>query len=207
MVERYVKIVKVNFKHHLFPHILVAAGMCLFAPFIMGVRNLDLFLTAKVLEIYVSLLGIVLLVPLFLPDQDKDIRELVKSKREPIQVLHYIRMGQSFLILCILIACFLIFLKQGNCIFPFGRYFYGTMSSCIFLGGLGVLVYSFIDNLPIAYMVPILYYILCYGGGKKYLGKFYLFSMLNGTVGDKIYLLIAGVLMIIVGIWIRKRVS
>lgn len=206
MTERYLKLVKVNFKHHLFPHIVVAAGMCLLAPFIMGVRNLDLFLTAKVLELYVSLLGIVLLVPIFLPDQDKDIRELVKSKREPLELLHFIRTGQSLLILCIFVVCFLVFLQQGNCVFPFGKYFYGTMASCIFLGGLGVFVYSFVDNLPIAYMVPILYYILCYGGGQKYLGKLYLFSMLRGTVEDKIYLLILGVLMMIAGIWIRKRI-
>ena len=205
MIERYLSISRVNLKHHLLPHIIASAGLCLLAPFIMGVRNLDLYYTAKVLDTYVSLLGIVLLVPVFLPDQDKDIRELIRSKRESLEVLHFIRIGQGLLVLSLFVASFLVFLQQGNCIFPFGNYFYGTISSCIFLGGIGVLIYSFIDNIAVAYMVPILYYILCYGGSKKYLGKFYLFSMFNGTVDDKIYLLIAGLAMIVAGILIRKR--
>lgn len=205
MIERYLSISRVNLKHHMLPHIIVAVGLFFLAPFIMGVRNLDLYYTAKVLDTYVSLFGIVLLVPLFLPDQDKDIRELIRSKRESIVVLHFIRMGQALLVLSIFVASFLAFLQKGNCIFPFGRYFYGTMSSCIFLGGLGILIYAFVDNIAAVYMVPLMYYILCYGGGKKYLGKFYLFSMFNGTVEDKIYLLIAGLVMIIAGILIRKR--
>lgn len=171
----------------------------------MGVRNLDLYFTAKILDTYVSLLGIVLLVPLFLPDQDKDIRELIRSKKESMEVLHFIRIGQAILILFIFVASFLLFLQKGNCTFPFGKYFYGTISNCIFLGGIGVLIYSFLDNIAIAYMVPIMYYLLCYGGSRKFLGKFYLFSMINGRLEDKIYLLIVGLAMIIVGILIRKR--
>lgn len=206
MIERYLSITKVNLKYHLFPHITVAAILCMISPFIMGVRNLDILNTAKVLEIYISLLGIVLLVPVFLPDQDKDIRELIKSKRESVEVLHVLRIGLALLVLSIFIICFLIFLRKGNCVFPFGRYLYGTMASCIFLGGLGVFIYSFVDKLPVAYMIPILYYIMCYGGGEKYLGRFYVFSMLDGTVGDKIYLLAAGFIMILAGILIRDCV-
>lgn len=172
----------------------------------MGVKNLDTFSTAKALEIYVSLWGIILLVPIFLPDQDQDIRELIRSKREPMEVQYFLRMGEALIILCSFVTCFLLFLKSGNCVFPFGEYLYGVMASCIFLGGLGVLVYAFIDNLPVAYMVPILYYVLCYGGGEKYLGKFFLFSMLDGTVEDKVYLFLGGVVMILAGILIRKNV-
>ncbi|MEG1132107.1 MAG: hypothetical protein RSD77_07305, partial [Romboutsia sp.] len=57
----------------------------------------------------------------------------------------------------------------------------------------------------VGYMVPILYYMLCYGGGRKYLGQFYLFSMMQGNYIDKKYLLIAGIAMIIAGIFYRSK--
>lgn len=206
MVEKYLNILKVNLKFHLAPHMLVALALCIISPLVMGVRNLDLFNTAKILEMYISLLGIILLIPVFLPDQDKDIRQLIQSKPEPMWMIHILRTLEAFLVLMVLIMGFLVFLVKGNCTFPFWDYVYGVMANCIFLGGMGVMVYAVIDNIPVAYMVPILYYILCYGGGKNYLGHFYLFSMLGGSVEDKIYLLVSGIVMIVIGLVLRNKV-
>lgn len=204
-MERYLKIAKVNLKFNLFPHIIAALSLCLISPIIMGVKNLDSINSAKILEMYISFLGIIVLVPLFMPEQDKDIRDLVKSKKESITINYLIRIVEALGFLIIIVLGFLIFLKRGNCTFDFTQYFYGTISTCIFLGGLGVLVYSIVDNIAVGYMVPILYYILCYGAGKKYLGKFYLFLMMQGNILDKKYLLIAGILMIAIGIFYRSK--
>lgn len=204
-MERYLKIAKVNLKFNLFPHIISAISLCLISPLIMGLKNLDSINTAKILEMYISLLGIIVLVPLFMPEQDKDIRDLIKSKKESIVMNYLIRIMEALLFLLIMVLGFLVYLKIGNCTFDFAEYFYGTISTCIFLGGLGILVYSIVDNISVGYMVPILYYILCYGGGKKYLGKFYLFSMMQGNYTDKKYLLIAGILMIAIGLFYRSK--
>lgn len=204
-MEKYLKIAKVNLKFNLFPHIIAAVCLCLISPLFMGVRNLDALNTAKILDVYVSLLGIVLLVPIFIPEQDKDINDLIRSKKEKISVNYLIRILQATIFLIITICAFLLYLKSGECIFDFGQYFYGTISTCIFLGGLGILVYAIVDNIAVGYMVPTLYYILCYGAGNKYLGNFYLFSMLQGNVSDKKYLLIAGILMIATGIFYRSK--
>ncbi|RDY28497.1 hypothetical protein CHL78_004740 [Romboutsia weinsteinii] len=204
-MERYLKIAKVNLKFNLFPHIIVVIGLCLISPLIMGLKNLDSLNTAKILDMYISLFGMILLVPLFMPEQDKDIRDLIKSKRESIAINYLIRITQAVIFLVIIMLGFLVYLKIGNCTFDFLQYLYGTISTCIFLGGLGILVYSIIDNIAVGYMVPMLYYILCYGSGKKYLGKFYLFSMMQGNILDKKYLLIAGILMISTGIFYRSK--
>ncbi|WP_315167846.1 hypothetical protein [Metaclostridioides mangenotii] len=204
-MERYLKIAKVYLKFNLFPHIIAAIGLCLISPLIMGLKNLDSSNTAKILDLYISLFGIILLVPLFMPDQDKDIRDLIKSKKESIAVNYLIRIFEAILFLVIIVSVFLVYLKIGNCIFDFIPYFYGTISTCIFLGGLGILVYSLIDNIAVGYMVPILYYILCYGAGKNYLGKFYLFSMMQGNTLDKKYLLTAGLLMVAIGVFYRSK--
>lgn len=204
-MEKYLKIAKVNLKFNLLPHIIAAICLCLISPLIMGVKNLDSINTAKVLDVYISLLGIILLIPIFIPDQDRDIRDLIRSKKESIAVNYLIRITEAVVFLILIVFSFLLYLKIGNCIFDFGKYFYATISTCIFLGGLGILAYSIVDNIAVGYMIPILYYILCYGSGKKYLGKFYLFSMLQGNTMDKKYLLIAGILMIVVGIFYRSK--
>lgn len=203
-MERYLKIAKVNWKFNLFPHVIVAFMICLISPLIMGVENLDYLQTAKILDVYISLLGLILLVPLFIPDEDENILDLVKSKKESMAVIHIIRLLESILFLTIFILGFLFYLKTKSCNFPFTEYFYGTMANCIFIGGLGILIYSIFNNLAVAYMVPMLYYIMCYGAGKKYLGKLYLFSMMRGNIEDKKYLLISGIAMITVGIMLRN---
>lgn len=204
-MERYLKIAKVNLKFNLIPHIIIGIFLCILSPFIIGVKNLDSFSTAKVLDMYISLLGIVLLTPIFLPEQDKNINDLIKSKKENLIVNYSVRLLELIIFLVIIIFLFLIYLKIENCTFDFFKYFYGTISNCIFIGGLGILVYSILDNITVGYMVPILYYILCYGASKRYLGKFYLFSMMQGNIVDKKYLLVSGVIMILFGVIYRSK--
>jgi len=195
---------KVNWKFNLMLHALAVMMFCLVSPLIMGVENLNPIQTAQVLELYISLSGIILCVPLFIPDEDKNIRDLILSKKESVLLVHGIRIMEALLALMIFVGGFLFYLRMQECDFSFLTYYYGTMATCIFIGGLGVLVYSILDNLPAAYMVPLLYYIMCYGSGKKYFGKFYLFSMMRGSVEEKKYLLIAGLCMVAVGILVRS---
>jgi hypothetical protein len=169
----------------------------------MGVENLNPIQTAQTLEIYVSLFGIILLVPLFIPDQDKDIRDLLESKKEPMMKIQFIRIMEAIFFLTVFVGLFLLRLKYGKSDFIFGKYFYGTMANCLFLGGIGVIAFSIVDNLPVAYMVPTLYYILNYGSGKK-LGMFNMFSMMRGSFVEKNYLFLVGVLLIIIAIVYRR---
>lgn len=202
-MERLLQIWKVNIKHHLLPHVFTAIILCCLAPFIMGVENLDKIQTAKILEIFLSLLGIILFVPLFLPEQDKNIRDLITSKKESMIFIYSIRLVQQLLILAVIILAFIYFLKLGNCQFPFGAYYFGTLAGCIALGALGVFFYGISDNIAAGYMVPVLYYLLCYGGGQRYLGKLYLFSMMRGNLSNKYYLLGAAVILLTLGITYR----
>jgi hypothetical protein len=81
-VERYLNIAKVNLRFNLLPHIILATLMCVIAPGFMGTRYLDSYQVAKIVEVYLSLIGIVLLLPVFVPDMNRDIRDLLSSKRE-----------------------------------------------------------------------------------------------------------------------------
>lgn len=203
-MESLYQIGKVNFKFNLLPHILLSLLFLLLSPFISGVENLDASRTARVLELYVSLLGIILLIPIFLPEQNKDIRELMNSKFITLTAVHVIRIIQACIVLIIFIFSYIIFLKINNCTFPVINYFLGTLLEAVFLGGMGILAYSFSDQIAIAYMLPMVYYIMAMGGGSKLLKNFYLFSMTIGSYNEKTYLGVSGLVMIIVGIGYRE---
>lgn len=77
---------------------------------------------------------------------------------------------------------------------------FGTVANAIFLGSMGMLISALTGNTVIGYMPPFLYYVLNIGMGLK-LGNFYLFSMTVGNFRAKIWLLAAGVLMIMVSLF------
>lgn len=202
-MKRYFEIAKINFHKNLSPHIGIAMAFIILVPFLMGVVNLDSSRTAQVLEVYIALLGIIILVPMFLPEQNKNIKDLVETKQTAMLEVHIIRIIEAALCLSICIAGFLIYLKFGNCIFPFTKFFCGTMAEAIFLGAMGIVIYAIFDNIATAYMFPLVYYIINFGSGRKILGNFYLFSMGQGSFVEKYYLFITGIVLIIIGILIR----
>lgn len=62
---------------------------------------------------------------------------------------------------------------------------------------MGLVIYSITDYVTIAYLVPFFYFIANISGGK-YLGKFYLFSMMEGSFEENWYLLtLAGIFFFI----------
>ena len=201
-MERYIQIGKTNFKYHLLPHLLLGILLCILAPLMMSIENLNEKQVARIVELFLSLLGVILLVPQYLPDQDKDIRNLLASKREPLLNIHLIRFSQALLSLLVLMALFLFRLQIGDCIFDFSKMYFGGMVSAVFLGSLGLLFYALSDHIAIAYMMPVLYYILSYGAGKK-MGNFYLFSLLRDSLDEKYTLLFVSTIFVVVGIGIR----
>ena len=204
-MERILSIEKEHFKNHYAGHLAAALLFCLFAPVIVGMEALNRYQAGQVLDMYFSLLGIVLLTPLFMPEQNKDIRDLLASKEYPVRNVQLLRLLQAGMCLALMNLFILFRMKLGECTFPFGTYFLCAMASCIFLGGLGIFAYGITDNLAIAYMIPVFYYICCYGAGEKYLGKFFLFSLMQGKTENKIWLGAAGILLTAAGIVIRNR--
>lgn len=205
MLERYYEIAKINWKHNLLSHLMLAVLLCIAAPFLMGVKNLEELQVAKIIEFYLGFLGVILLIPLFIPDTNKDIRDLIASKKTPITCVQLIRILEAVICLSVILLVFLYGLKLGNCEFRYGTCFFAAMANCVFMGGIGLLFYSVIDNIALAYMVPFLYFIVSLGSGKKYLKKFWLFGFSAGnSMGDKIYLLAAGVVMIVAALTIRR---
>lgn len=204
-MERYWQIEKINLKYHVFIHVLVCAALLGLSPFLMGVKNLTAVDTAKVLERYAALIGIIMLPPIFLPEQDKDIRELVYAKYMEASHVYLVRLAGNILILAVFLGIYIFALKNNQCEFPTFKYYFGVFAEALFFGGLGLFLYGVSDNLIIGYMAPMVYYVAAMGGGDKYLKMFYPFSMAMGRYGEKICLFIAAVILIGGGIYFRRK--
>lgn len=204
-MERYWQVEKVNLKHNILLHILVCVLILGLSPLLIGVSNLGEQDTAKALEMYVALIGIVMLVPVFLPEQNQDIRDLVYTKYMSSYLVYIMRVLGNMLALIIFLAIYILMLKENNCDFPVIKYYFGTMAEMLFLGGLGLFFYGLTDNLVIGYMIPIFYYIVAIGSGAKYLKILYPFSMVMDSYDEKLWLFAAGILLIVTGIWLRCR--
>ncbi len=205
-MEKFLKISAVNFKYNLLPHLLVSMLLCLAAPLFIGTRNLDTYQVAKIMEAYLCLLGIILLIPVFIPDMNKDIRDLIASKRMHVYSLHIIRTLWALFFLVLMSLAFLGVLKGENCAFDFGEMFYTVMANALFLGGMGMFVFALFDQAVFAYMIPLVYYVINFGG-RKHFGNFYLFSMQVGHFTEKHYLLAGGLIFMAGAVLLRKIVT
>lgn len=198
MVET-IEIAKKNLRHNSLLSIAAAVILCLLTPLFIGTANLDLNSAAMPLEMFVSLIGIVLLTPVFQPEQNEEIHDLVSSKYCNIGKVYLIRTLYSVVVVILLICLFTVYMQTRGSDVTIILVF-GTVANATFLGSMGMLTSALTGNTVIGYMPPFLYYALNIGMGPK-LGSFYLFSMTVGNFRAKIWLLAAGVLMIVVSLF------
>lgn len=186
-----------NLRHNLPPHFVLSALLLFLTPFVFGTANVDAKTAAIPLEMFVSLIGIILLTPVFLPEQHENIRDVVESKATAMVCVYGIRIGIALLSMLALIAAFVFYMKGNGCVIDFFTAVFGTFSGGVFLGALGLLAYGRSNAITVGYMAPMAYYMLNLFGGKKYFGKLYLFSMSSGSITEKYWLISAGVLLIL----------
>lgn len=175
--------------------------MTILTPILFGVSNLDAEAAAVPLELFLALIGIVLLTPVFQPEQNAEVDDLVSSKYVNTIIVYLIRTVYSILLLILIISGFLMFMEICNCEIN-GLLWFGTIADAIVLGALGMFAAAIVNHTAVAYMLPLIYYILNYGMGSK-LGNFYLFSMRTGDFEPKPWLLLMGILLITASILIK----
>lgn len=198
------EITKVQIKHNVLPHLLVSVLLLAAAPLVLGISNLDAGQSAKVLETYVALVGILLFVPVFLPEQDRDLWDVVKARYTKITTVYLTRILISFLFSALLTLIFLLVMKAGNCEMEPVKYYFGTMAEVIAFGGLGIFAYAVSDNLIVGYMIPLGYYVAGISAGYKYMKKLYPFGMLT-DYETKYWILAAGIVLMACGVLLFRR--
>lgn len=186
---------KVNFKLSIIKPLLLGICYLLFIPLLHGVSNLEAKYVAEVLEKFVSVVGIIIMVPLCAPElSTKYIKENVCGKALSYGKIIILRILMSIMMLCILISGFSISLKLLHCEFPLVNYIMGTLITAGTIGMIGFMVVLVSNNLISGYIISVGYFMLCWTGIINEGSPMYLFSMINGRLQQK------GILLLITGL-------
>ena len=182
-----IKILSVNLRHNFMPHLFTALLIAFFTPAFFGITSLDAREAAQPLERLLSLTGTVLLTPIFLPEQNENIRDLIRSKRTDYLAVCAVRLIYSIFFLAVIIGIFTYVMRCSESAVTV-RHFAGGFATALFLGSLGFFFAGITQNAITGYMVSMIYYILNFGI-KDELKNLYLFSMSAGSFTEKYWLL------------------
>lgn len=194
---------RINLKRNFLPHFFLAVLVALFTPVIFNISSLDERLSAQPVEMMLSLTGTILLTPVFLPEQNENIRDVIRSKKTDYIHICIMRVIYSVVALTAITGIFVFVMRLCECDVTF-RHFAGGLASALFLGTLGFACAGISGNIPVGYMVSLIYYILNFSAKDK-LGKLFLFSMCSGSFEEKYYLISISIIMIVVTVIILKK--
>lgn len=188
----------INLKRNFLPHFCIAILITLLTPAVFGISSLDEKLAAQPIEMLLSLTGTVLLTPIFLPEQNENIRDVIRSKRTDYLHICIMRAVYSVIAVAIIIGGFVLvmYFSESNVSY---LHFIGGFASALFLGALGMMTAGISGNIPVGYMISLIYYIANFAMKDK-LGKLFLFSMSAGSIEEKYWLMIVAVIMMIAGL-------
>jgi len=167
-------------------------------------------MAARICEQFVVIIGVVILVPIFTPEEDENIKETINAKSISPILVYIIRILISIILLISLIALFVNILIYFGGTFTSGRLIMGTFVSALFLGGLGLFVATLTENVSIGYMIPIVYFVFDIMTKGKYTKNLFLFSLMNNSIKEKYYLFLAAVVLIILSLlvyWVKNSNS
>lgn len=196
------RILGINLRHNFLPHLLLALVITFLTPIIFGISSLNERESAQPLEMLLSLTGTVLLTPIFMPEQNENIRDLIRSKKIDYLAVCFIRLLYSVFFLAVIFVGFTLVINYSESEITL-RHFIGGYSSALFLGALGFFCAGISKNSIIGYMVSMIYYISNFTM-KDELKNWYLFSMSAGSFQEKYWLIGSSVaLFAVTFIWLK----
>lgn len=184
----FAKILSVNLKHNFMVHFAVAIIIALLTPVVFSISSLDSRASAQPLEMLLPFIGAVLLTPVFLPEQNEEIRDVIRSKKTDYLLICAIRVVYSILAFILITGIFVLVMKYCECDVTW-KHFIGSSASSLFLGTVGFAFAGLSGSVSAGYMAAMVYYAANIGLKDK-LGICYLFSMYSGGNFSDKYLLI-----------------
>lgn len=179
------------------PSILPSIVFLILTPAAISIRSLDAYNASVLLERFFALAGIIVLTPLPLPEQDKNIRKTTASRYTPLTGIIILRFILLFPLLPILTFCICGAMVWAGSVFPFMLWALGSSVSAFMLGTLGFFSFVLTGNWVAGYLAPVFYYVLNMAMGTK-LGKFNLFSLGLNSFEEKYWLMASGLLLVLI---------
>lgn len=176
--SRQAKIVSVNLRYNFLPHFAIACVIALAVPTIYSISSLTERGAAQPLEYLLSFAGAFLLTPIFYPEQNKNVRDLIRSKRTGYMSVCLVRIIYSAVALAIVVGAVVLAMKLCESAVTW-QHFVGGYASALLLGSVGLFFAGVSDNVTAGYMAAVIYYLASYAMKEK-LGAACIFSMSLG---------------------------
>lgn len=194
------KTVTVNLRHNFIPHFILACITAAATPLIYGISSLNSLAAARPLELILPFTGVFLFTPVFYPEQNENIRDLIKSKYKGYAYVCLVRILYSAFALALIIGIFVLsmYIYRSDVTL---RHFLGAYASALLLGSVGLFFAGACSNITPGYMAAVIYYIASYSLKQK-LGAGCIFSMLldmdfgykYGSIALALFITAAGLL-------------
>lgn len=197
------KILSVNLKHNFLIHFLLAVAVAILTPVVFSIHSLDARASAQPIEMLLPFIGTILLTPVFLPEQNPEIRDVIRSKKTDYLIVCFFRVIYSVAAMLLITGIFILIMKYCACEITY-QHLIGSFASSLFLGTIGFTVAGLSNSVSAGYMASMVYYSANIGLKDK-LGICYLFSMYGGGNFSDKYLLILLSVMIIAIVFVTLR--
>ncbi|MDE6796966.1 MAG: hypothetical protein K2J36_02990 [Ruminococcus sp.] len=199
------KILSVNLKHNFLIHFILAIAVAFLTPVVFSINALDSRTSAQPLEMLLSFIGTIILTPVFLPEQNPEIRDVIRSKKTSYLTVCIIRVIYSVVAIMLITGIFVLVMRHNECDVTY-KHFIGSFASSLFMGTVGFTVAGLSKSVSAGYMASMVYYASNIGLKDK-LGICYLFSMYSGEKFSDKYLLILISFIIISAVFVILRKS
>lgn len=172
------KILSVNLRYNFLPHFAIACVIALAVPMIFSISSLTARGAAQPLEFLLSFAGAFLFTPVFYPEQNKNVRDLIRSKRTGYLSVCLVRVLYSAAALAVIVGAMVLAMKLCESDVTW-RHFVGAYASALLLGSVGLFFAGASGNVTAGYMAAVIYYLAGYAMKEK-LGAACVFSMTLG---------------------------
>jgi hypothetical protein len=200
-------VIKYNIKILFGLNLLAAIALVVLTPFFFSLKLLSPIEMAKVGELYLSIVGI-LLFPFLINIEERDnVYELIIIKRTPHVYIFILRLIIFTLITLLMfqgIASLAEF--QGSSFITF-EFTSGVGISALFLGMIGITVVNLTNELSAGYLSSFAYFVFEWFTKGKYTKDFYLQSLLIGSFNEKYNILALSIVLVIVNLIIINKKS
>lgn len=202
-MRKNIKIATTFLLFQFYPHLILTLAFCLISGCFVSFQNLAADQSAKVLEMYVNFVGIILLTPLFIAEQDKEIWRLEQTKKTPMWQNYLVRLVMSLIIGATIVTIFLYILKGSDSVVYMKDMWIGGVSEVFFLGSIGFFVSGITNQVVLGYMAAVMYYAINIGAHDKF-GQLALFQMTRGEFDFAGWMSLVTVILLAAGIIIRE---
>ena len=206
MLAIYGEVCKKNLKIFLLPAALSALIVVICLLFITDLRNCSPAFAANICQKFFALTGILLLSPVFTPEQKDNTEETLLAKVIPLKIVYMIRLVSALATLALFTAGFLGLLVILGGDIEFTRYFTHTYATALFLGSLGFAAAKFTGNIGVSYIVAFGFYIVQAFFPIEITRYFYLFTLRS----DEYYIVpiyVCALILIVSPVLISIKVS